>query len=92
MSAKRRERRRQSRHMSYASRFIPSFMRLAHRWYAETTGHFWKKCILCLREYGGHEWQDLPGAIPDPFRGEGHVIPICPVCTHAGRSAYQPTF
>ena len=72
----------------HVSWLIPSCLRLAHRWYAETTGDFWKKCILCLREYGGHEWRALPGAIPDPIRGEGHVIMICPICTGAGRSAY----
>ena len=74
-----------------ASRLVPSWMRLVHRWYAEMTGDFWARCILCLREYGGHEWRAAPGAIPDPIRGVGHVLTICPVCTRAGLSAYQPT-
>ena len=73
-----------------ASRLVPSWMRLVHRWYAEMTGDFWARCILCLREYGGHEWRARPGAIPDPIRGIGHVITICPVCTRAGRSTFQP--
>src|SRR3569623_1215417 len=64
-----------------ASRFVPSWMRLVHRWYAEMTGDFWRRCILCRREYGGHEWRARPGAIPDPNRGVGHVITICAVCT-----------
>ena len=75
----------------HASRFIPSCLRLVHRWYAETAGDFWRRCILCLREYGGHEWRECPGAIPDPIRGEGYVITICPICTLAGRSVYQPS-
>ena len=74
-----------------ASRLLPSWMRLVHRWYAETTGDFWRRCVLCLREYGGHEWRAHPGAIPDPIRGVGHVLTICPTCTRAGRSAYQPS-
>ena len=49
-----------------ASRLLPSWMRLVHRWYAEMSGDFWRRCILCLREYGGHEWRAHPGAIPDP--------------------------
>jgi hypothetical protein len=74
-----------------ASRLVPSWMRLVHRWYAEMTGDFWRKCILCLREYGGHEWRAHPGAIPDPIRGVGHVLTICPNCTRAGRAAFQPS-
>lgn len=74
-----------------ASRLVPSWMRLVHRWYAEMTGDFWRKCILCLREYGGHEWRAQPGAIPDPIRGVGHVLTICPACTRAGRAAFQPS-
>src|SRR5512133_3955933 len=66
-----------------ASRLVPSWMRLVHRWYAEMTGDFWERCILCLREYGGHEWRAVPGAIPDPIRGVGHVITICRARTPA---------
>jgi hypothetical protein len=66
-------------------------MRLVHRWYAEENGDSWCRCILCLREYGGHEWRARPGVIPDPIRGVGYLLKICPFCTRAGRSAYQPS-
>lgn len=51
--------------------------RLAHKLYAKAFAFFWLPCILCGREHGGHEVSE---SIPDPTKGEGWGITICPAC------------
>lgn len=52
--------------------------RLAHKLYANAFGYFWLPCVLCRKTFGGHEITDT---IPDPTRGEGCGVMICPACT-----------
>ena len=55
----------------------PPHPRLAHRAYAFMAGYFWLPCVLCGREFGGHE---ITESIPDPTKGEGWSMAICPFC------------
>ena len=57
---------------------IPLRLRAVHRVYANAMGYYWLPCVLCGREYGGHE---IGGSIPDPTEGLGWSICICPFCT-----------
>ena len=78
----------EARDLIRRGREIPEDDRLAHRWFAIENGFFWANCVLCGREWGGHEWRDIdgkPGAIPDPESGPGSFMGICPDCTRAGR-------
>ena len=63
-------------------RLLPQSWTHIHRWYAARHGLFWLPCILCGRHSGGHQWG---GSIPDPTRGPGATVGICPHCTRAGR-------
>ncbi len=54
--------------------------RVKQRKYARRHGYFWLPCPLCDEPFGGHEWNDGYGTIPDlkkSGRGEG----VCPTCT-----------
>lgn len=64
----------------------PYLPRWRHRRYARRHGFFWLPCVLCLREFGGHEVVD---SIPDPVEGPGRGMSICPVCT-AERNGGRP--
>ena len=57
-----------------------------HKRYAQACGYFWLPCVLCDRPYGGHEIVDT---IPDPTRGPGAGLTICPACT-ARRNGGEP--
>ena len=61
-----------------AGALIPLHLRDIHRTFAKTHGYFWLPCPLCQREFGGHE---IHADIPDPTKGEGWYIGICPLCT-----------
>ena len=57
----------------------PFRFRLLHRAYAASRGYFWLPCVLCGREYGGHE---ITVDIPDPTDEARQLWrSICPVCT-----------
>lgn len=66
-------------------RLLPWRWTTLHRWFARKIGAFWLPCILCRREYGGHQ---SAGGVPDPTYGpdSGRSIGICPQCTRAGRN------
>ncbi|WP_181785359.1 hypothetical protein [Streptomyces phytophilus] len=64
-------------------RLLPQHWRRLHRAYAATFGFFWLPCMLCDVPYGGHQWA---GSIPDPTKGPGHNIGICPRCTQGRRA------
>lgn len=56
---------------------IPLRLRSLHKAWAQSHHYFWLPCILCGREYGGHEVSD---SISDPtYIGREYVI--CPFCT-----------
>jgi len=57
---------------------IPLELRRVHQIWANMHGYFWLPCILCGTEFGGHEITDT---IPNPTKGEGYGICICPYCT-----------
>lgn len=61
-----------------AGALIPLPLREVHKVWAKANGFFWLPCDLCGREYGGHEIGDT---IPDPTRGPGAGMCICPFCT-----------
>jgi hypothetical protein len=74
-------------------REIPEDDRQAHEWFALEHGFFWAPCVLCGREWGGHEWRDIDGKPsqvhlnPDePTTGTG----ICPQCTRDGKGERLP--
>jgi hypothetical protein len=57
---------------------VPYRFRRFHESWATEHGFFWLPCDLCSRPFGGHE---IHGSIPDPMKGEGWGIGICPACT-----------
>jgi hypothetical protein len=57
---------------------IPLRLRALHKAYASRLHLYWLPCVLCGREYGGHEITEV---IPDPTEGDGRGIVICPFCT-----------
>lgn len=65
---------------------VPYRWRAWHRRYAEAHGFYWLPCVLCNEPHGGHEIVDT---IPDPTKGEGWGIAICPACT-ARRNGGKP--
>jgi hypothetical protein len=73
-------------------RWIPERLRWAHRWYARANGYFWAPCVLCGREFGGHEWRDIggkpSGVYLNPPSMDGTAI--CPWCTRDGKGQRPP--
>jgi hypothetical protein len=68
--------------------------RLLARVHAALFGYFWLPCPLCGRCSSGAEWKDRkgrPSSIPDPSRGPGSGLGICPTCTLAGLGGYPGT-
>lgn len=59
---------------------VPYEYRDWHRRYAKDRGYFWLPCPLCDQPFGGHEIGDV---IPDPTKGEGCGLCICPACAAA---------
>lgn len=57
---------------------VPYRWRAWHRRYATLRGYFWLPCQLCDQPWGGHEIGDT---IPDPTKGPGWGLMICPACT-----------
>lgn len=57
---------------------VPYRFRSFHKWYAERNGFFWLPCRVCSRPFGGHE---IGCSIPDPERGPGAGVMICPACS-----------
>lgn len=73
-------------------RWIPERLRWANRWYALWRGYFWAPCVLCGREYGGHEWRDIGGKPSCVYRTPGEPATgtgICPWCTRDGKGERQ---
>lgn len=64
----------------------PYEYRTLHQLYAKSHGYFWLPCVLCALPFGGHEISDT---IPDPTRGPGAGILICPACS-ARRNGGKP--
>lgn len=56
---------------------VPYRFRRFHKWYADANGFFWAPCRVCNRAFGGHE---IGCSIPDPERGPGAGVMICPAC------------
>lgn len=73
-------------------------MRILHKWYAKITGYFWLPCVLCGKEFGGHEWRDIDG-LPSMIQTEEDKVHsttsvtrstgICPNCTRAGLGTHK---
>jgi hypothetical protein len=63
--------------------YLPRF---THELYAQSHGYFWLPCVLCGREFGGHEITD---SIPDPTSPDRLWTHICPACT-AERNGGEP--
>ena len=67
---------------------VPYRFRGLHRAYAYLRGYFWLPCILCGREYGGHEWNgdsvytNMPNAAGCTVH---YARGICPQCSRAGK-------
>lgn len=58
---------------------IPYEDREFHHAYATRLGLFWLPCVLCGKEFGGHEITD---SVPDPTsQNQYQYITICPACT-----------
>ena len=66
---------------------IPLPLRAVHEVWAKENGYFWLPCDLCGREFGGHEIADT---IPDPTKGPGWSMGICPFCTIERNSGGKP--
>lgn len=49
-----------------------------HKWYAGFCGYFWVPCVLCGREWGGHEWRDDAVSL---YEGDGTGRGVCPRCS-----------
>jgi len=64
-------------------RLLPQCWRWLHRGYACAFGFFWLPCVLCGRLYGGHQ---AAGEVPDPTRGPGSGIAVCPQCVKDGKA------
>lgn len=64
---------------------IPYWPRRLHRWIAAGHGFYWLPCVLCGREYGGHE---PGGSVPDPT-DERLWVAICPRCTRRRRPNHR---
>lgn len=62
---------------SNLARLVPYRFRRFHHGYATTHGFYWLPCLLCGREYGGHE---AGKSIPDPTC-EGMYRAICSPCS-----------
>lgn len=60
------------------ARLLPYSWRWWHRRYAAAHGFFWMPCVLCGREFGGHEGGD---AVPNPMAEDERGIVVCSACT-----------